>query len=154
MKIYLAFTILLFSTQLYSQSDSSEEVYDLVDVIPKYPSGMGGFYTFISGQLTYPERPKLMGIQGQVFVQIVINKEGEVTQEKVMKGLHEELDAEALRVLKLSPNWLPGQVTENGPKCSVRMILPITFRIPTQKELEKRAKREAKEIRKKKKSTT
>lgn len=75
------------------------------------------------------------------MIQIIINKDGEVTDEKVTQGLHQELDEEALRVMKLSPNWVPDQITENGPTCNVKMILPIIFRIPTQKE---RAKREAK----------
>lgn len=61
MKAYLVIIVLLLSSQVYGQT-SQEEVYDIVEVIPKYPSGMGGFYTFIYQQLAYPEGPKSAGI--------------------------------------------------------------------------------------------
>ena len=145
MKLFLAITILLFSTQLFGQSNNQDEVYDVVDVIPEYPSGgMEGFYEFVHENLTYPEKAKSEGIEGRVFIRFVVTKEGEITQEQVVKGVHAQLDKEALRVLKMSPNWTPGQLTEGGPFCSVRMILPFVFRIRTQEEVEDQAKNESK----------
>ncbi|MEQ9289339.1 MAG: energy transducer TonB [Cyclobacteriaceae bacterium] len=121
--------------------NNDDKVYSMADEHPSFKYGMAGFYYFVSDNLEYPEESFKNKIEGKVMVQFVVNKDGEVTDEKVVQGLNEELDAEALRIMKLSPNWIPDKLT-GGEACNVRMILPITFKayIPTEEQKAKSMK--------------
>ena len=77
--------------------------------------------------LKYPASAVRDGIQGRVMVEFVINKDGKVTDVKVVKSVSEELDAEAIKVVSASPKWKPGKV--NGQKVSCSLTLPIEFRL-------------------------
>ena len=77
--------------------------------------------------LKYPQDAIRNGIQGTVMVQFIIEKDGKVAEAKVVKGVDEELDAEALRVVTASPKWKPGKV--NGGKVRASVTLPIEFRL-------------------------
>ncbi len=67
------------------------------------------------------------GIQGRVLVEFIIGKDGKVTDVRVVKGVSEELDAEALKVVSASPKWKPGRV--NGNKVRTSMTIPVEFRL-------------------------
>ena len=77
--------------------------------------------------LKYPASAVRDGIQGRVMVEFVINKDGKVSDVKVVKGVCEELDAEAVKVVSASPAWKPGKV--GGQKVRCRMTIPIEFRL-------------------------
>ena len=77
--------------------------------------------------LKYPERALLDGTQGRVMVDFVIEKDGKVTNAKVTRGVSEELDAEALKVVSASPKWKPGRV--DGEKVRTSMPIPVEFRL-------------------------
>ena len=77
--------------------------------------------------LEYPDQARKMGIEGKVFVQFVVDKDGSITEVKAIKGIEAGCDDEAVRVLENSPVWIPGR--QNGQPVKVRMILPITFKI-------------------------
>ena len=77
--------------------------------------------------LKYPQSAIRDGVQGTVMVQFIIEKDGKVTDAKVVKGVDEKLDAEALRVVTASPKWKPGKV--NGNKVRASVTLPIEFRL-------------------------
>ena len=77
--------------------------------------------------LKYPERALLDGTQGRVMVDFVIEKDGKVTNAKVTRGVSEELDAEALKVVSASPKWKPGRV--DGEKVRTSMTIPVEFRL-------------------------
>jgi len=83
-------------------------------------------------------------MQGKVFVQFVVNEDSEIINEIAVKGINDQLDAEAVRIMKLSENWIQGRISKNGPVAKFRMVLPITFRLPIKEEIEKKAKREEK----------
>jgi TonB family protein len=77
--------------------------------VPVYPNGgMPGFYQFINKNLEYPEEAKEQNIQGKVFVHFVVNDEGEIINEMAVKGINDQLDAEAVRIMKLSENSRSG----------------------------------------------
>jgi protein TonB len=67
------------------------------------------------------------GIQGKVFVQFVVWKDGTIKDVKVVKGVHKTLDSEALRVITRMPLWSPGK--QRGKNVNARFTLPIKFRI-------------------------
>ena len=77
--------------------------------------------------LKYPASAVNDGVQGTVMVQFVIGKDGSVTDAKVVKGVSEELDAEALKVITASPKWKPGKVA--GKKVRAALTLPVEFRL-------------------------
>lgn len=77
--------------------------------------------------LRYPAEAVRDGVQGRVMVEFVINKDGKVSDVKVVKGVSEELDAEAMKVVAASPKWKPGKV--NGEKVRCSMTIPIEFRL-------------------------
>lgn len=77
--------------------------------------------------LKYPDDAVRDGIQGKVMVDFIIEKDGKVADVRVVKGVSEELDAEALRVVKASPKWKPGRV--NGNKVRTSLTIPVEFRL-------------------------
>lgn len=94
----------------------------------KYPTykGDGDLISFIQKNLTYPLEAKELNIEGKVFVQFVVNKSGETTKVKILKG-DKLLAKEAERVIKLI-SWNPGEV--DGEIANVEMVLPFTFKLP------------------------
>lgn len=77
--------------------------------------------------LKYPEKAILDGTQGRVMVEFVIEKDGKVTEVKVVKGVSPELDAEAVKVVSASPKWKAGRVSGNKVRSS--MTIPVEFRL-------------------------
>ena len=77
--------------------------------------------------LKYPTSAVRDGVQGRVLVEFVVGVDGKVTDVKVVKGVSEELDAEAIRVVSASPKWKPGKV--NGEKVSTIISIPVEFRL-------------------------
>ena len=94
---------------------------------PGFPGGMPAFYEYVSKNLKYPNQARRMGIEGRVFVQFVVGKNGSITDVTAIKGIGAGCDEEAVRVIKSSPNWSPGK--QRGKPVKVRMILPITFKL-------------------------
>jgi protein TonB len=96
-------------------------VYNAVEVRPDFPGGIQKFYDFVSKNYRAPEED----IKGRVFVQFVVEKDGSLTDIKVMRDLGYGTGAEAIRVLKKSPRWKPG--IQNGRPVRVLYSLPISI---------------------------
>ena len=120
----------------YSETASTSEAettgdkpldFRVVEQIPEFPGGMGAFIKWLSANLKYPESAKNRKIQGKVVVSFIVNKDGSISDEKVMKGINPLLDREALRVIKLMPKWKPG--VENDKPCRTLFAIPIVFKI-------------------------
>ena len=77
--------------------------------------------------LKYPESAVREGIQGRVTVEFIVDKDGKVTDVKVVKGVSDELDAEAVKVISASPKWKPGR--KNGEKVRTSITLPVEFKL-------------------------
>jgi TonB family protein len=108
------------------QDTTKEEmIYDMPEIMPKYPGGPDALDEFLKANLKYPPAAKEKGIQGKVYVQFVVEKDGSITNVEVRRGVNPLLDAEALRVAKLLPNFEPG--TMRGKKVRVRYTLPVAF---------------------------
>ena len=104
-----------------------EQIFDVVEKNPEFIGGMSKLYEFLGKNIQYPEMAKENGIQGKVFVQFVVWKDGTIKDVRVVKGIHKTLDNEAKRVVELMPKWIPGM--QNGKFVNARYTLPITFRI-------------------------
>lgn len=105
----------------------SNEIFTIVENQPTPIGGMVQFYKFIKKQLVYPKQARRMGIEGKVYVQFVIKKDGKIDEVKAIKGIGAGCDQEAERVIKLCKPWNPGK--QRGMPVNVRMVIPITFKL-------------------------
>ena len=113
-------------TVIIKQNVTLDEVFYKVDVMPKFNGGdSDNFRQFIQEKLKYPEDAQTKKITGKVYVEFVIDKEGNIVNAKVIRGVSPSLDAEALRVVNLSPKWEPGQ--NGGKAVNVSYTMPIVF---------------------------
>lgn len=108
-------------------TDDSEVYTGAVEVLPEYPGGTAAMFEFIQKNVKYPESAKEKGIEGRVFVQFVVEKDGSLNEITVLRGVSEDIDAEAIRVVKAMPNWKPG-MTE-GKTVRVQYVLPFNFKL-------------------------
>ena len=131
MKIKLLFTTLLLLTASLNyaqvQHDNDTVIFIDVEEPPTFPGGDSALVAYLKHNLHYPPAEKEKGIQGKVFVGFVIEKDGSVSSVEVKRGIGEECDAEAVRVVKEMPNWEPGK--QSGIVVSMAMVLPINFKI-------------------------
>jgi len=109
------------------QEEVSEEVFTIVEQKPEPDGGFKTFYEYVGKNLDYPAQATRMGIEGKVFVQFIVEKDGSLTDIEVVKGIGAGCDEEALRVLKNSPKWIPGK--QRGIPVRVKMIFPIMFKL-------------------------
>jgi protein TonB len=109
------------------EEEEADEIFTIVEDQPGFPGGMGAFYQFVSKNLKYPNQARRMGIEGKVFVQFVVDRDGTITEVASIKGIGAGCDEEAVRVIKSSPKWSAGK--QRGKAVKVRMILPITFKL-------------------------
>lgn len=123
--------------------EPAPSVYDVVDVMPRYAGCQDAANdttncTFLSvvkhiqTHLKYPDTARVLGAQGPVIVQFIIDSEGRVADPVVVQGLGHGCDEEALRVISMMPAWQPG--LQGGKPVSVRMTMPILFQLPKKEE--------------------
>ncbi|MBQ6083063.1 MAG: M56 family metallopeptidase [Bacteroidales bacterium] len=103
------------------------DVVMFADVMPEYPGGTNAMFDFIRKNVKYPESAKEKGIEGRVYVNFVIDKDGSISDIKVLRGLCKEIDEEAVRVVKAMPKWNPGM--QDGEPVRVQYTLPFYFKI-------------------------
>lgn len=103
------------------------EVANVVEVDPEFPGGMEAFYKYLAENIHYPEQAKKEQLQGRVFVTFVVEKDGSISDAKVLRGIGGGCDEEALRVVNAMPKWTPGKM--RGEVVRVNYNLPITFRL-------------------------
>ena len=99
----------------------------MVEENPEFIGGMAKLYEYLGKNIQYPEMAKENGIQGKVFVQFVVDKDGSLTDVQAIKGIGAGCDEEAVRVISKAKKWKPGK--QRGRAVKVRMILPITFKL-------------------------
>jgi TonB family protein len=104
-----------------------QTVYTEVDEMAEFPGGIQAIQQFISDNLSYPDNAEKNGIEGKVFAQFVVSKEGKVIQAEIVRSVSPELDEEALRVVNLLPEWTPAKL--DGKPVNVQFTLPILFQL-------------------------
>lgn len=109
------------------KNDEPEEIFIFVEKEPSYPGGWDDFYAFLGKNLKYPPQAKRLGIEGRVTVEFVIEKDGSITDLKVIKGLGAGLDEETIRVFNLLPKFNPGK--QRGVPVRVRKAISIKFEL-------------------------
>ena len=109
--------------QTHKDTTADDKVYKVCEQMPTYEGGDAALMKYIGENLKYPEEAKERGLQGRVVVGFIIEKDGSLTNFKVLRAVDRALDAEALRVVKGMPKWIPGR--QNGQCARVRYLLPI-----------------------------
>ena len=107
---------------------SDNEFFGSSGHMPSFPGGDGALMRFLSEHVVYPEEAAKNKIEGKVIVQFIIEKDGSVCEVKVARGVDKELDAEAVRVCKLLPDFSPGRNAVGEP-VGVWYTMPVTFKI-------------------------
>ena len=105
--------------------EEDDKIYIRVEKMPEFPSGNEELSKFLVRNIKYPLLAQENGIQGRVICQFIVNADGRIENIEVVSGVEESLDQEAIRVLKLMPNWIPG--SQGGENVRVKYTLPIRF---------------------------
>jgi len=106
-----------------------EETFDLAAVQeqPDFPGGMSKMYEYLQRTTKYPDMEFDAGIQGKVYIEFVVNRDGSIEEVKVRRGVSPGLDREALRAVRSMPKWTPGKM--NGKAVKVRFTIPVDFKL-------------------------
>lgn len=106
---------------------NSEPVLDIAETNPSFPEGDTALMEWIASNIQYPATCKEQGIKGRVYVQFIVEKDGSLSNIKIIRSPNNTLSKEAERLIKAMPKWQPG--TQDGQPVRVKYCLPINFRI-------------------------
>ena len=102
-------------------------ITDLFEIEPEFPGGEAARIKFLEENVKYPKNAKRRKVEGTVIVGFVVEKDGSISNVKIISGQHASLQAEALRVAQLMPKWRPG--VQNGKLVTAKYNMPITFHL-------------------------
>jgi len=103
-------------------------VFQIVEEPASFQGGdVGTFRIWVQSNMVYPTAASEAGISGKVIVQFAVNSHGKVVDAKVLRGVHPELDKEAVRCILSSPSWAPGK--QGGRAVKQQFVIPIIFQL-------------------------
>ncbi len=105
----------------------SDQVYKSVEQMPQFPGGEAAMMRYLSQNIKYPPSAAKNNIEGRVILQFVVEKDGQIGEVKIVRSVDPELDAEAVRVVKTMPNFIPGR--QDGKPVAVWYTIPISFKL-------------------------
>nr|WP_297055747.1 energy transducer TonB [Prevotella sp.] len=105
----------------------SNKVFDVVEEMPHFPGGAAALQAFLSSNTKYPVVAQENGVQGRVTVSFVVERDGSITDVRVVRSVDPSLDREASRVVRSMPRWSPGK--QNGSAVRVKYTVPVVFRL-------------------------
>lgn len=110
-----------------SQVDDGNYVkpYTIVEQMPEFPGGEAALNNYLRQNMSYPAIAKESNIQGTVFISFVVNRNGAISDVKILRGIGGGCDEEAVRVVRSMPAWIPGK--QNGATVPVLYNLPVKF---------------------------
>ena len=106
---------------------NDDTVYRSVEQMPRFPGGEAALMKYLESHIKYPPEAAENNVQGHVIVQFVVKKDGSIGEVKVVRSLEENLDKEAIRVIKSLPKFTPGR--HDGKAVSVWYTLPVPFKL-------------------------
>lgn len=109
------------------EQEEVEEIFTIVEEKPSFPGGDKALMEYLSKNIKYPTIAQEAGIKGRVTVSFVVNKDGKIVDVQVVRGVHESLDKEAVRVVQSMPAWKPGK--QSGKPVRARYTLPVMFKL-------------------------
>lgn len=108
-----------------SAAEPKKSIVDYPDKEAQFPKGVDGMKKFLAYNILYPEISMELGDQGKVFIEFVVEKNGLITQVKVLRGVSSEIDAESIRVVRSMPQWSPAESSEELVRARCR--IPINY---------------------------
>ncbi|NCB69235.1 MAG: TonB family protein [Bacteroidia bacterium] len=117
----------LVESKTTKEIDDDNQIFMVVENMPKYPGGDQELFKYLSNNVKYPVNAQKNGIQGRVMCQFVVNTDGSVQDAEVVRSVDPDLDAEAIRVINGMPKWIPGM--QKGKAVRVKYTLPLNFRL-------------------------
>ena len=105
----------------------SNKVFEVVEEMPHFPGGAAALQAFLSSNTKYPVVAQENGVQGRVIVSFVVERDGSITDVRVVRSVDPSLDREASRVVRSMPRWSPGK--QNGSAVRVKYTVPVVFRL-------------------------
>ena len=128
-KCFFLLALMLIGSMAVAQSVDAtpveETIYSVVETDPEYPGGIDALYKYLVTNAHYPENARQHGIQGTVYITFIIERDGSISNVKVLRSPSDELSAEAVRLVKAMARWKPGK--QNGKPVRVQFNLPINF---------------------------
>ena len=121
--------LLMVNTNAMAQNKkaASNKVYEKAEVMPEYPGGDQAMMNFVAKNVVYPQEARDKEISGRVMVGFIVEKDGSISDVKVVKSIGGGCDEEAVRVVKAMPKWKPGK--EKGKPVRVSYMMPFTFKL-------------------------
>jgi TonB family protein len=126
----LTFILILSLIAVNGQTTDTvvNKIFTVVEVEPSFPGGVGNFFKYLQENIKYPADAEKNRVQGKVFVGFVVEKDGSLTDVKVLRSVSPDIDAEAIRVINNSPKWEPG--IQNGRTVRTQSTMSINFKLP------------------------
>ena len=111
------------TTQTRKDTATDDKIYEVCEQMPIFEGGDAALLKYLRENLKYPDNTKDRGVQGRLVIGFIVEKDGSLTDVKVLRPVDIDLDAEVLRLVKGMPKWIPGR--HNGQRVRVRYLLPI-----------------------------
>jgi len=124
--LFMAFCLIISKSTFAQQAQKDTTVYTVVETMPQYPGGEDALMKYLAINISYPQAAKDKGIQGTVYVSFIVEKNGNISNVKILRGIGSGCDEEVIRVVKDMPEWKPG--TQNGKPVRVQYNLPVKFK--------------------------
>ena len=109
------------------EKEDVDQIFSVVEETAEPKGGMPAFYKYVSEKMKYPAQARRMGVEGRVFVEFVVNRDGSIVDVKAIKGIGAGCDEEAVRVVQSAPSWKPGK--QRGKPVRQKMVIPIIFKL-------------------------
>jgi len=134
MKSLIVFFVLVISVPVFAQQDS--DGYEIFSRMPQFPGGVDSLRHYLLYHLEYPEYSKNHHIEGRVDVRFIVNEDGHISDIEVVKGEIPDINAEAVRVVKTFPDYIPG--IKDGHPARMSIMIPIVFQLDENEEMRKK----------------
>ena len=109
----------------FALSAQDEEVYTVVERMPRYKGGNAAMMEYLKTNIKYPQKARDANISGRVFLEVIIAKDSTITDVKVIRRVGMGCDDEAIRVVKSMPDWISGK--QGGESVNVKYVIPVNF---------------------------
>ena len=114
-------------SQQPEEKEIGDEIFLVVESPAEFIGGQVALLKFIKSNLVYPKQARRLGLEGYVYVRVVIEKDGSVSNAHIVKGICDACDREAIRVVNNLPNWIPGK--QRGKPVRTHIVLPIIYKL-------------------------
>jgi periplasmic protein TonB len=109
------------------EKEDVDQIFSVVEEGAEPKGGMPAFYKYVGEKIKYPAQARRMGVEGRVFVEFVVNRDGSIVDVRSIKGIGAGCDEEAVRIVQSAPAWKPGK--QRGKAVRQKMVIPIIFKL-------------------------